>query len=126
MRDAATGRFLRENSTQWKGGRYKAKGYWYVMVATLPPEQQAIAQGMRGKSGYVREHRLMAALARGRSLSPVEHVHHLNGVKDDNRPENLVILERREHSLRHREVEKELAVLRAENTALRAELSALK
>lgn len=44
---------------------------------------------MNGRTVQVQEHRIVMEQILGRELLPDENVHHINGVRDDNRPENL-------------------------------------
>ncbi len=56
---------------------------------------------MADKNGQICVHRLVAAEKLGRILQSNEHVHHINGDRQDNRPENLEVLAQGEHTKRH-------------------------
>jgi hypothetical protein len=77
-----------EKNAQWKGGRITAhSGYIYIHPASI--DRPEIAQPMANQLGYVLEHRYVVACQIGRPLKPNETVHHINGIRADNRPENL-------------------------------------
>ena len=76
-----------ENSRSWKGGRTRhTRGY---VLLKAPGHPRAVSNG-----GYVFEHILVMEERLGRYLLPGENVHHLNGVKDDNRDDNLELWEK--------------------------------
>lgn len=132
MSEKRAGKAVRENASQWKGGRHvDTGGYIHVMVATLPPEVQTLVASMvKEKAGqsspYILEHRAVMAQKLGRPLLKSEVVHHINGVKDDNSPENLAIDMRDSHSMKHRDLETEIAALRKENESLKKQIARLK
>ena len=70
-----------EHNGNWKGGKtYHKPGYRMILDRAHP---------RAGSGGYVFEHILVMEAELGRPLWPDETVHHRNGVRDDNRPENL-------------------------------------
>jgi hypothetical protein len=74
-----------ERHGQWGGGTYLT-GDKYVRRWVAPDDFLA---AMRDQAGYVLEHRLVMARILDRVLEQNETVHHINGDRTDNRPENL-------------------------------------
>lgn len=73
------------NNKMWAGGAMYTRG-GYKLVKVYPEDPMHI---MSDSKWYVMEHRLVMARALGRPLVKEETVHHINGIKDDNRLENL-------------------------------------
>jgi hypothetical protein len=75
-----------EKSHKWKGGPTARRSYVNVRVEPDDP----IGWAMRyDATDYVPEHRLVMARHLGRPLTRDEVVHHVNGLRYDNRLENL-------------------------------------
>lgn len=74
-----------DEASNWGGGRIKVNdGYWRMWVADDDP-----LTDMRDSRGYVLEHRLVLARKLGRPLLRTETVHHIDGDRSNNAPENL-------------------------------------
>ena len=70
-----------ESNGFWKGGRIVDKSGYVRLKMNGHPDANYL--------GYVAEHRLVMERKIGRPLSKHEVVHHVNGDRQDNRPENL-------------------------------------
>lgn len=93
MREAAARRTPRWKLPSWTGGRITDKN-GYIQIYR-PDHPCAV-------SGYILEHRLIMAETLGRPLTDAEEVHHKNEIRNDNRPENLDVMTKSEHSRLHR------------------------
>lgn len=96
---AMKGKTAGPRSGMWTGGKHQTQqGYILVHPAILTPKERKIAKLMAQSDGCVLEHRLVVALHLNRPLEPFEIVHHKNGIKDDNRLENLKLTTRQKHT----------------------------
>jgi hypothetical protein len=78
-----------KRSMAWKGGKIKDKfGYIQIWMPRHPNAKLA---------GYIHEHRFVMSEHLNRPLESGESVHHKNGIKDDNRIENLELMTKRVH-----------------------------
>lgn len=90
----------REASHSWKGGVSITNGYRCVYRPDHP---------RRHPNGYVYEHIIVAEEKIGRLLLPGEVVHHIDGQKQNNAPDNLDVLASQTEHLRLHKAQGDLA-----------------
>lgn len=83
----------------YEDGRYETPNGYIALLTPHHPNRIA--------GNYVYEHRLVMEKHIGRFLTSNEIVHHINGIKTDNRIENLELTTNSEHSKEHWRIWKE-------------------
>lgn len=86
------GQFTGKNACHWKGGKIYKKGYIYLFKPKHP---------FCNCDGYVRRSHLVMEKKIGRFLKPQEIVHHINGIRDDDRIENLKLFKNHSEHMKH-------------------------
>ncbi len=105
-----TDRIVEVTFKRWQG----ELGYWYWRYGVLYSRNTRKVRLLHRKSDgrvyrilkafiyyYHKEQRILMEQIIGRPLTRNEDVHHINGIKSDNRIENLRILTKQEHSRIH-------------------------
>lgn len=104
------------NHCNWKGGRHKTtEGYALIYMPDYP---------RANKDGYVLEHIWVWEQTHNKPLPDGWIIHHINGIKDDNRPSNLKAMPRNKHhfNLLSQTRAKRIRELEVENKLLRKSL----
>lgn len=90
---------MRRRQPYYGKGFCNPQGYKFVPISLNSPYASMARSRNRQyvSRSIVLEHRLIMAMHLGRCLEDWEVVHHLNGIKDDNRIENLSLEDRNSH-----------------------------
>lgn len=100
-------------SAHWKGGRFQDKpGYIWLYMPEHP----------RAKGNYVQEHIAVWEETHGKPLPKGWVIHHLNGIRNDNRPSNLHAMPNTKHNKLIYTYQQKIRELEVENRQLRRAL----
>jgi len=81
-------------ASNWSGGkRIDKNGYIYILVGK--------EHHLSDPYGYALEHRVIAEEVIGRKLRKDEVVHHADGDRHNNKPENLIVMSKSNHRALH-------------------------
>jgi hypothetical protein len=90
------------DNPNWRGGRYQTKAGYIKVYITPDSFFYPMVEKNKNKPCFMLfEHRLVMAEHMGRCLASWEVVHHKNGIKNDNRLENLEISTSGSHVIEH-------------------------
>jgi len=93
-----------KGNPNYKGSKNISNGYIRV---SAPSHLQL--QHLKPKHRYIGEHRLVVEQHLGRILTSAEHIHHIDGNKQNNLISNLKIVTKAEHNKEHHRVKDFLA-----------------
>jgi len=97
--------FSGDKNPSWKGGKFERSGYIYIYMPEHPFAKQR----------YVKRANLVMEKHLGRYLTYKEVIHHINGIRNDDRPENLMLFA---NNSKHRSFHFSIKSLPRRNTRL--------
>lgn len=83
-----------ELAAHWKGGQFFRNGYLWLLSPTMEHPRA-------DKDGYIKRAIVVLEEKLGRPIKDGYDSHHKNGIKDDDRPENLEEREHGDHAALH-------------------------
>jgi hypothetical protein len=115
------------NTTGVEGRHKNIYGYVIRTLASFTQEELEFLKPMLRKGGKkkateILEHRALFALHHKIVLKNTDIIHHINGIKDDNRISNLELTDSRGHLKEHSALARRLKELEAENKKLKEAL----